>query len=194
MARLIAIDMPASALFVETVQRVWDKGDAVLPIDQRLPIGAKKLLLEAMAPSEIIDASFTASSLPNDRLLQDGDALVIASSGSTGSPKGIIHTHSSILAGAQASASRLQLSPNDTGLSASQFLMLVVFRSSPARSIPGLHLLFIRPLMRQPYKKQQRMEQLILLWWQLHFHALTLPYSKASCLVEAVLLPICRAM
>lgn len=113
MARLIAIDMPASALFVETVQRVWDKGDAVLPIDQRLPIGAKKLLLEAMAPSEIIDASFTASSLPNDRLLQDGDALVIASSGSTGSPKGIIHTHSSILAGAQASASRLQLSPND---------------------------------------------------------------------------------
>jgi O-succinylbenzoic acid--CoA ligase len=45
--------------------------------------------------------------------MQDGDALVIASSGSTGSPKGIIHTHSSIFSGAQASASRLQLSPND---------------------------------------------------------------------------------
>ena len=113
MARLIALDMPASKTFVELVQRAWSNGDAVLPIDQRLPLAGKKMLLDAMAPSEIIDASFTTSSLPNGRPVQDGDALVIASSGSTGLPKGIVHTHSSILAGAQASASRLQLSSND---------------------------------------------------------------------------------
>ena len=113
MARLIALDMPASKTFVDLVQRAWSNGDAVLPIDQRLPLAGKKMLLDAMAPSEIIDASFTTSSLPNGRPVQDGDALVIASSGSTGLPKGIVHTHSSILAGAQASASRLQLSSND---------------------------------------------------------------------------------
>ena len=113
MARLIALDMPASQTFVDLVQRAWSNGDAVLPIDQRLPLAGKNMLLDAMAPSEIIDGSFTASSLPNGRSVQDGDALVIASSGSTGSPKGIVHTHSSILAGAQASASRLQLSSND---------------------------------------------------------------------------------
>jgi O-succinylbenzoic acid--CoA ligase len=113
MARLIALDMPASQTFVDLVQRAWSNGDAVLPIDQRLPLAGKKMLIDTMAPSEIIDASFTASSLPNGRPVQDGDALVIASSGSTGSPKGIIHTHSSILAGAQASASRLQLSASD---------------------------------------------------------------------------------
>ena len=113
MARLIALDMPASKTFVDLVQRAWSNGDAVLPIDQRLPLAGKKMLLDAMAPSEIIDASFTASTLPNGRPMQDGDALVIASSGSTGSPKGIIHTHSSILSGAQASASRLQLSASD---------------------------------------------------------------------------------
>ncbi len=113
MARLIAFDMPASKTFVDLVQRVWSSGDAILSIDQRLPLAGKKILVDAMAPSEIIDASFTSSSLPNGRSVQDGDALVIASSGSTGSPKGIIHTHSSILAGAQASASRLQLNSDD---------------------------------------------------------------------------------
>ena len=113
MARLVALDMPASQIFVDQVQRAWSNGDAVLPIDQRLPPTGKKLLLDAMAPSEVIDASATSSSLPNGRPLQEGDALVIASSGSTGSPKGIIHTHSSLLAGAQASASRLQLTTND---------------------------------------------------------------------------------
>jgi O-succinylbenzoic acid--CoA ligase len=113
MARLIALDMPASKTFVDLVQRAWSNGDAVLPIDQRLPLVSKKILMDTMAPSEIIDASFTTSTLPNGRPMQDGDALVIASSGSTGSPKGIVHTHSSILAGAQASASRLQLSSND---------------------------------------------------------------------------------
>ena len=113
MARLIALDMPACKTFVELVQRVWSNGDAVLPIDQRLPQHGKKLLLDAMSPSEIIDASFDSSALPDGRPMQDGEALVIASSGSTGSPKGIIHTHSSVLAGAQASASRLQLTASD---------------------------------------------------------------------------------
>lgn len=113
MARLIALDMPASQTFVETVQRIWQEGDAVLPLDQRLPLAGKKLLLDALSPAQIIDTHFNTSSLSNSRPVEAGDALVIASSGSTGLPKGIVHTHSSLLAGAQASASRLHLASTD---------------------------------------------------------------------------------
>ncbi len=113
MARLIAFDMPASQTFVDLVRRTWSNGDAVLPIDQRLRPDGKKLLIDAMAPSEVIDASFTSTSLTNGIPMQDGDSLVIASSGSTGDPKGIVHTHSSLLAGARSSAKRLELTPSD---------------------------------------------------------------------------------
>ncbi|TRZ74727.1 MAG: AMP-dependent synthetase [Actinobacteria bacterium] len=109
MARLIALDMPAGSLFVETVQRVWDSGDAVLPIDQRLPPAAQKLLLDAMAPTQVIDSHGSESHYANSRDLEAGDALVIATSGSTGIPKGVIHTHTSLTAAAHASAARLQL-------------------------------------------------------------------------------------
>ncbi len=113
MARLIALDMPASHTFVELVKRAWSNGDAILPIDQRLPLAGKQMLLEAMAPSEIIESNFTSTSLEGGRPVVDGDALVIASSGSTGTPKGIVHTQSSLLAAARSSASRLQLTAND---------------------------------------------------------------------------------
>ena len=108
MSQLVALDMPAGNQFLAAVLGVWDRGDAVFPLDQRLPAVAQYELISAMAPASIIDASGNETSLPNARSVRSGDSLVIATSGSTGTPKGVVHTHLSMAAAAKSSNSRLE--------------------------------------------------------------------------------------
>jgi o-succinylbenzoate---CoA ligase len=105
-ARLVALDLAPSTKFVEELQRIWDAGDAVLPIDQRLPPEAKHRLLDAMAPAAIVSAegeSLRAHSVP----CVLGDALVVPTSGTTGHPKGVVLTHSAVAASAEATSARI---------------------------------------------------------------------------------------
>lgn len=113
MNRLVVLDMPGDAKFVTAMKRIWDAGDAVFPVDQRLPVEARTTHLEAMAPSAIIDANGTETKMSGGHPVEAGDALVIATSGSTGLPKGVVLTHDSIAASAAASNHRLGTMPND---------------------------------------------------------------------------------
>src|SRR4051812_21110987 len=45
---LIAVDLPGGPAFVDALRDGWDGGDAVLPVDQRLPHAAKAALLATM--------------------------------------------------------------------------------------------------------------------------------------------------
>jgi hypothetical protein len=54
--RLVALDLAPGTEFVVELQRIWDEGDAVLPLDQRLPHEAKLRLLAAMGPAAIVPA------------------------------------------------------------------------------------------------------------------------------------------
>jgi o-succinylbenzoate---CoA ligase len=96
--RLIAIDLPGGPGFVDELQRAWDAGDAVFPVDQRLPAAAKRELCAAMSVGADVEP---------------GDALVVATSGSTGAPKGVVLTHDAVAASAQATSERLGVRDDD---------------------------------------------------------------------------------
>jgi len=105
MQELVAIAQTGQR-FVETLLKVWERGDAAMPVDPRLPDAARQVLLAALAPTRLIDADDSEHRLKG-RLVDSGDALVIATSGSTGTPKGVVHTHSSLEASARSTSNAL---------------------------------------------------------------------------------------
>ncbi|MGY9071571.1 MAG: class I adenylate-forming enzyme family protein [Acidimicrobiales bacterium] len=111
MNRLIALALPGSDLFVAELQRAWGNGDAVLPVDMRLPPAARQKLFDAMSPAIVVD-EHGQQSLDGARAVDPGDALVMATSGSTGDPKGVVLTHEAIAANAEATSRRLNVDPN----------------------------------------------------------------------------------
>lgn len=93
--RLVVLDA-ADPGFVEGLQRAWDRGDAVLPLDPRLPAPAREAVLRAARPDEPVEPE---------------DALVMVTSGTTGDPKAVVLTHEAVTASALATSQRLGVDP-----------------------------------------------------------------------------------
>ena len=96
MRRLIVVEARGAAAFVDRVRAAWDAGDAVFPLDPRLPGPARERTIAAARPDEPVE---------------DGDALVVATSGTTGDPKAAVLTHDAVAASAQATSARLRVDP-----------------------------------------------------------------------------------
>lgn len=106
--------MACGPSFVERLQRAWDEGDAVFPLDTRLPDAARRRLLEAAAPTIVADERGD-SAVPG-RPVEDGDAVLVATSGTTGEPRIAVLTRDAVRASAVATSNRLGVAPGDTWL------------------------------------------------------------------------------
>lgn len=109
MPELVAVPAVGGPDFVVTLLRAWDAGDAVLPVDPRLPTPAREELLSAMAPSRLVDEDGEIVERRQGRPTGDGDALVVPTSGSTGRPKGVVLTHEAVAASAHAVNTALEV-------------------------------------------------------------------------------------
>lgn len=96
MPSLVAITAEGTDGFVDALRAAWDNGDAVLPVDPRLPAAAREAVRDALGAG---------------RPVEDGDAVVVATSGSTGTPKGVVLTFDALAAAARAVSRRLGVDP-----------------------------------------------------------------------------------
>jgi len=98
MPQLVAIDLPGDHNFVVTLLQIWDSGDAAFVLDQRLPQAAKVQILNTIGAHFIVDDKGRATLNTKHPPMQADDALVLGTSGTSGQPKGVVHTHSSLAA------------------------------------------------------------------------------------------------
>ncbi len=112
MPELVALDLPGGTGFVDALQAVWDSGDAVAPLDPRLPPPAARTLLEALRPAAVVASDGSITRLEGGLPVEEGDALVLATSGSTGVPRGVVLTHAAVEASARATSARLGVDPS----------------------------------------------------------------------------------
>jgi O-succinylbenzoic acid--CoA ligase len=94
--RLVPLVATGDREFVDALLQAWAAGDAVLPVDARLAPAAADALTRAMRAGDDVE---------------DGDALVMATSGSTGEPKGVVLTHDAIAAAVRLGNAALAVDP-----------------------------------------------------------------------------------
>lgn len=108
---VICLDIPAGTRYVDRVRRAWDEGDAVFPLDSRLPAPAREAVLAAARPTVIVtaDGERRVDGQPCDT----GDALLVATSGTTGNPRVAMLSLDALQRSANAVADRLTIDAAD---------------------------------------------------------------------------------
>lgn len=99
--------------FVDHLQRLRADGDALVPIDPRLPDPARRALLDRLRPALVVDGDEVVARDAAAPPVADGDGLVVPTSGSTGDPKGVVLTWAALRAHALAVHDRLGVTGDD---------------------------------------------------------------------------------
>lgn len=111
---LICLDMACGQPFVDRLSRAWDNDDAIFALDQRLPAPARKQILDIVKPTimSTLDGDIRVTGKP----VESGDAVVVATSGTSGTPKAAVLTMAAVQASARATTERLTVTHNDCWL------------------------------------------------------------------------------
>lgn len=96
---------------MDAVRRAWDDGDAIAPIDPHANDAVRASQLAALRPHVIIDEDGVRD-LDDPLPLEEGDATVLLTSGTSGVPRAAVHDHAAIRAAAYASATALGVDPD----------------------------------------------------------------------------------
>ena len=116
-AVLLPAGQPPGWLLDRLAAALDGTGPALLPVDPRLPPGQVAGLLHALRPHTLETPDGTQRLDPGDSpALAAGTAVVIATSGSTGPPKGAELTAAALRASARASLDRLGARPGEPWL------------------------------------------------------------------------------
>ncbi len=116
MNELVAILLPRDDILTSAIESIWETGDAFCVIDTRLPKSQTQTLLNSLAPTMLIeDASLSRHRVRGGQKVEEGDAYVVATSGTTGMPKGVIHTWGSLEASSSATTARMGIDPSADG-------------------------------------------------------------------------------
>jgi o-succinylbenzoate---CoA ligase len=113
---LIALLLPAGPRFVEAVRRAWEDGDAVLPLDPSAPESHTASLIESLAPTVVVDREGQRTPRSEGRPVEHGDAVVVATSCTSGEPKGAVHTHDGIRHAAYSTSVAANVGPDSRWL------------------------------------------------------------------------------
>ncbi len=115
MPALVAVRLPDPHAMIAAIDRVHADGDAVLPLDPSAPDDVVADLVRRFRPSGLVhtrpDGRTRISRLPDGIAVPAGTALVVATSGSSGPPRGIVLSTAALDHGVTASLDRLGATP-----------------------------------------------------------------------------------
>ena len=110
MPELVAIDVVQGPALCALLEGIWSHGDAACVLDPRLGAAARAAQLDALAPTRRVTDEGEVR-CADGRGVEAGDALVVATSGSTAAPRAVILTHDAVAASATATSARLGVDP-----------------------------------------------------------------------------------
>lgn len=110
--RLLAVDLPNGGALRDAVARAWDAGDAVLVLDQRLPHAERRRTALGARAAAVVGPD-GEQPLADARPVEPGDAVVVATSGTCGTPRLVVHSRAGLDAAVAASSAVVPSGPSD---------------------------------------------------------------------------------